>query len=168
MADVITIASRQQVTPGMRFTCSGFITKWIFGGDWNSRKHIFPEFQVWRNNGNSTYRKIGGISMELPSIMRSRIYVYVGFPPIPIQPGDILGIFAPNNSRLRLLSEKRSSPTNYYLPAGNSEIVFIDLQRSDIFLVSNHYPLVSAIIGMLLNIKYCSVLLSIIYIQQRA
>ena len=44
---------RQQITPDMRFTCDGMITKWIIGARWDSGDEtLCPELQIWRNIGH--------------------------------------------------------------------------------------------------------------------
>ena len=49
----ITRDRRQQITPDMRFTCDGMITKWIIGADWMAGDDdtLYPELEVWRNIG---------------------------------------------------------------------------------------------------------------------
>ena len=145
------IGGRQQITPDMRFTCDGLITSWIIGGDWNGNNTPFPELQVWRNIGNNTYQKIHRTITEFPVIRTSDIYVYTDFQPIPVLTGDILGIFLPRESRLSIFSENASSPTNYFLPVGDSEestANITDLQiDSNGILVEAYHPLVSAVIG---------------------
>ena len=42
-------AQRQQITPDIKFTCDGMITKWIIGANLNSSSSTLPELQVWRN-----------------------------------------------------------------------------------------------------------------------
>ena len=51
---------RQQITPDIRFTCDGMITKWIVGGNWNNVDILYPEVQLWRSSGNDMYQKIKG------------------------------------------------------------------------------------------------------------
>ena len=142
------IGGRQQITPDLRFTCDGLITSWIIGGDWNGNNTPFPELQVWRNIGNDTYQKIHGTIAEFPTMRISYVYVYSDFQPIPVLAGDILGMFIPNNLRLTPFSEAARSPTNYYLPSGDSEestVATITDLRSN--LVEAYHPLVSAVIG---------------------
>ena len=45
---------RQQITPDIRFTCDGMITKWIIGA-YTAGGSFNPELQVWRNIGNDVY-----------------------------------------------------------------------------------------------------------------
>ena len=86
---------RQQITPDLRFTCDGMITKWIIGADWNMYNPEYPELQVWRNVGNTTYQLINGTVIESPQESSNHIYEYDNFSPIPVQAGDILGVFIP-------------------------------------------------------------------------
>ena len=144
---------RLQITPDIKFTCDGMITKWIVGADWDSSDSLYPELQVWRNIGNDVYQKRNGTFITIPSVSSNRIYEYDNFSPIPFQAGDILGVFLPRNgnARLRLLSETTNSPTNYYLNTGNSasESPFdtIDIQRSQSLSSQAYHPLVSVEIG---------------------
>ena len=146
-------AQRQQITPDIKFTCDGMITKWIVGADWVGRDSFYPELQVWRNIGNDVYQKRNGTFITIPSVSSNRIYEYDNFSPIPFQAGDILGVFLPRNrdTRLRLLSETKDSPTNYYLNTANSasESPFdtIDIQSTQSLRSQAYHPLVSVEIG---------------------
>ena len=139
---------RQQITPDMRFTCDGMITKWIIGADWISDGFFNPELQVWRNVGNDTYQKINGTVIDSTTGNFNRIYEYDSFSPIPVQAGDILGVFIPRTSfsRLGLLSENMNGPTNYYLETGLNVYDMFDIQ--DTLVQSQVYhPMVSVEFG---------------------
>ena len=43
---------RQQITPAMRFTCTGWITKWIIGVAWKHSDTFYLELQLWRSSGD--------------------------------------------------------------------------------------------------------------------
>ena len=150
-AGIKPVGSRQQITPDMKFTCDGMITTWIVGARLYPTKSLFPEFQIWRNNGSSEYMKISGRVPGLQTIIFPRIIQYSVLPPMPVQSGDILGIFIPNNSRLSLLSETTNSPTNYYLPTENSEessLEIVDLGGNlGSLMRESYHPLVSVVIG---------------------
>ena len=60
VGSAINPAQRQQITPDIKFTCDGMITKWIVGADWVGRDSFYPELQVWRNIGNDVYQKRNG------------------------------------------------------------------------------------------------------------
>ena len=144
---------RQQITPDIKFTCDGMITKWIVGANWESSDSLYPELQVWRNIGNDTYQKRNGTVITIPSVSSNRIYEYDNFSPIPFQAGDILGVFLPRDrdARLRLWSENTDSPTNYYLATVNSasESPFdtINIQSTQLLISEAYHPLVSVEIG---------------------
>ena len=150
----IRINKRQQITPDIQFTCDGMITKWIVGADWENNKKLYPEFQVWRNSGNDTYRKINGTLIDVDSSTESkeRVYEYNNFPPIPFQEGDILGVFIPQSrdSKLKLRAEGEHGHTNYYIPTADSQVSpydSIDLQQDSQVSSSVYHPLVTVEIG---------------------
>ena len=62
----IPYPQRQQITPDMRFTCDGWITKWIIGARM-AGGYASPEIQVWRNISN-IYQKINGTSIVIPDM----------------------------------------------------------------------------------------------------
>ena len=146
-------AQRQQITPDIKFTCDGMITKWIVGADWGSSASFYPELQVWKNIGNDVYRKRNGTFITTPTESSNRIYEYDNFSPIPFQAGDILGVFLPRDrdARLRLLSENTNSTTNYYLITANSDsessFDTIDIQSTESLRSQAYHPLVSVEIG---------------------
>ena len=45
-SDLIHTSQHQQISPEMRFTCDGMITKWIFGADNNMNGNLNPELQI--------------------------------------------------------------------------------------------------------------------------
>ena len=116
--DVIFPERRQQITPDMKFTCDGTITKWIIGAHWTwfYDNILYPELQLWRKNGNNTYQKISGTLISIGTRSDDGVYEYDNFPPIPFQAGDILGVFIPQqwDRKLEPGSEDGHGPTNYY------------------------------------------------------
>ena len=154
-AGLVFTEQRQQITPDMRFTCDGMITKWIVGANWDSGDDdtIYPELQIWRNIGNDTYQKISGTFITPPTESDDRLYEYDDFSPIPVQTGDILGAFIPKTSmsRLRLLSENMDTPINYYLKTDNSVTEspydMIDIQMMPSVRQLGYHPLVTVEIG---------------------
>ena len=134
VGDVATTERQLQITPDMKFTCDGMITKWIIGAGWrNNDVNLYPELQVWRNSGNDIYQKINGTFITVQTRSEDQIYEYSNFPPIPFQSGDVLGVFIPRDSRskLRLISEGGHGPTNYYITTESvSPYENIDLQHN--------------------------------------
>ena len=157
-----TIDRRQQISPEMKFTCNGTITKWIIGADslFGTNRHLYPELQVWRNIVNDTYRKISGTYIFFPfaDLENQIIYEYSGFTPIQVQAGDILGVFTPDYSysRIFLLSEGGSNrPAQYYhsfndgstLSSSNIDVIDIEKNMPQLTSRTNYYPMVSVEFG---------------------
>ena len=139
--------SRQQITPDMKFTCNGIITKWIIGAKWVGGAALYPELQLWRGIGNNTYQKINKTLITIETKSGDGVYEYDNFSPIPFQAGDILGVFVPPDwlSKLILRSEDDRGPTNYFISTidgdTNSTHKTIDL-HSNIYSAVYH-PLVA-------------------------
>ena len=117
VGEVVELNRRQQITPDMKFTCDGIITKWITGGRWDDDLSFYPELQLWRGIGNDTYQKRNVTLITIETESDDGVYEYDNFPPIPFQAGDILGVFVPRifESKFKLRSEGGHGPTNYFI-----------------------------------------------------
>ena len=113
--------STQIVSPHNSFTCDGIVTKWIMR--WQQIRFIgssFPELQVWRssNEANATFQLVGSTTFTAgPGAMRIiaiNVVEFTVYPPLPVQAGDVLGIYQPAESRIRL----------FYEPEGSNEALF--------------------------------------------
>ena len=140
---------RQQITPDMRFTCDGVITKWIIGADWFSWDDFYPEMQLWRKSGSNVYQKISGTLIDIDRRRNDQVYEYSNFQPIPVQAGDVLGIFMPEDQLLVPIAEEERGPMNYYICVEDSAVspfsTFNIRQRS--VESSVYHPLVSVEFG---------------------
>ena len=144
----ISTQSLQQITPDMRFTCDGVITKWIIGADWSGNGDYNPELQLWRSNETGVYQKISGTYFRNNTLIPLGVYEYSDFSPIPFKAGDVLGVFIPEDqeSRIRLRSENGPSPVNYYIPTGSAtESLYNSIDILNMQLVSSaiYHPLVT-------------------------
>ena len=155
---ITNIERRQQITPDMRFTCNGMITKWIIGADWGNDDDdtLFPELQVWRSSEDNKYQKINGTVVNInwgTWYYYDRVYEYP-VSQIPFRSGDILGVFIPTDdrSRIRLRAESERGPVNYYIPTDDTVTISpfssIDIQQN----AAVYRPLVSVEIGEYTNI----------------
>jgi hypothetical protein len=112
-----TVSSRQVLVPGMNFTCSGTITRWIFGADWRGLSPALMEFQIWRkvSSTGSTYIKVAGTAISVGSSNNSGVYEYQLDTPLAFQEGDIFGYFQPisNRTELQLYLETSNRITTY-------------------------------------------------------
>lgn len=142
---------RQQITPDIKFTCDGVITKWIIGADWSQESDdtLYPELQVWRKTGYHTYRKMSGTLITIETERDDNVYEYDNFLPIPFQAGDILGVFIPppyGRSKLRLRSEVGHGPTNYIMDTGEHDMSpydNFDLQNTPQISSDVYHPLIT-------------------------
>ena len=160
---------RQQITPDIKFTCDGLITKWIVVATWRYSNNFYPELQVWRKVESNAYHKINGTFIIIEKENINRIYEYEDFSPIPVQTGDILGIFIPRSdlSRLRVVSERDYGPTNYYIRtsenAAESPYDTIDIDNTPSLLSFGYNVLVTVEISELcaVQLQQCYIMCSI-------
>ena len=146
--DPLTAVRTQQITPDMTFTCNGTITKWIFATGLMINAPRSAEFQLWRNTGSDVYEKINGTLITMTEIeVSAHIYEYDAFPPIPVQAGDILGVFLPSSHNIVLNAENTDSPTNYYHPVllFGTSTVYDTFNLSDTSLISRNYHLMVSV-----------------------
>jgi len=120
---------RQRVIPGISFNCSGAITSWTIGAEWETggNHDFFPHLQIWRSCAANTFVLVGDVELfvaggeERPD----GDYVFSGTPdpPLEFEAGDILGMFQPRGSRSRVgvYYDTIAGPTNYYIDAGNAD-----------------------------------------------
>ena len=108
----------QIVFPDINFLCSGQVNYFIMGATWKNDDGHSPELQIWRPSGENTYQKLSGTTIAPVSISNDGIYVYTVNPPVPFQPGDILGLFQPalSDSRLSVDFDIAGTALNYYVP----------------------------------------------------
>ena len=111
--------SQQFLTPDMRFTCNGMITKWIIAANVNSDKPHTAELQLWRNTTNGVYERINGTQITMTASLLA-VYELDNFSPIPFQAGDFLGLYLPLSEVITLYSEDTKSTINYYIDTGGS------------------------------------------------
>ena len=140
--------------PGVIFTCTGHLVKWILSGRWR-RNRIFEgnsELQLWRKLGNtssSVYKRLNHTTtLSFEDREDDDVYeisIDTGF---EVQPGDILGMY---------ISDERPSFHPYYEEDGSSIFYTSEIERNtmdiDINSDNNSFrtrygiPLVSAVIG---------------------
>ena len=145
------IDQRQQISPDMKFTCDGYITKWTIMAEYVVSNSLYPEIQIWRGVNSTVYEKISGVSITIPIRQLSGVYEFGNFPPIAVKSGDILGISIPDrsSSRLQLLSDTTNSAIQYYIPTNHSSPSSYDVIdiRSNEVTTSTYRPLISVDFG---------------------
>ena len=113
----------QRIIPSLRFDCDGEITKWIVRASWRSNRNSFSDLQLWRNSSrNGVYTKVGNTTLIAAESNASQMYEIAVEPSLPFRTGDILGIFQPSRSRLRVLYGTGSgTPVNFFVRPARSE-----------------------------------------------
>ena len=97
----------QGIFPEVGFTCSGRVTTWVFGAEWEGNTESFTELQIWRPVGeDGVYTKVGSTTI-MTSENRTKLYHYPLSSPLAFQAGDVLGYYQPpsDRSQLRLIYE---------------------------------------------------------------
>ena len=98
---------QQLLFPSVTFRCNGYIVKWIVGARWNSGMNS-PELQIWQPVGDNIYRKKNSTVILADVREDDEVYEFPLTHPLPVQPGDILGLLQPPaiDSQLRIAYEK--------------------------------------------------------------
>ncbi len=112
------LREQQQIIPDISFSCSGTVSRWIVAGN-ERNEHNEPEVQIWREtfNGSGVYTKVHGMSLPERAEDSSLIYEFTAT--MDVQLGDILGLFEPEDSWLRLYYTDQYGPVNYYMDTGD-------------------------------------------------
>ena len=97
-------SERQFLFPGLRFRCSGNITKWIVGAKYNDGNRTRgPALGIFRDQpGGGFADRVGSTVLIRSGLISSRVYEFTLDPPLPFQTDDSLGIYLPPNVELCL------------------------------------------------------------------
>lgn len=143
------------ILPSLRFNCSGNIVKWTIGGIYRPNGGDSLNLQIWRRMGNSTsvYERVNGRDTVLTpsSNYRNDVFELIPNNPIPVEPGDVIGVYVPQNrpkQNLNLVVENSFMTPFYYFPYFYEELIHMALDSGvvDITTMSMSYrqPLISA------------------------
>ena len=162
--DKKTYKEKQLIMPDIQFICRGEVVKWIMGGKWNNGQH-YPELQIWRPSGGTTYQRMSSTTIAAAVKRDDNVYEFIPDPPIPFQPGDVLGVFQPSkyNSRLQVDYDNDGSSVYYYIDTDEDQLVSshttFDTTHEDVE-TQRALPLVSVEIGELYSIlqQLCSLI----------
>ena len=95
---VVSRPRQQRLFPDIKFTCNGFITKWIVGAQIRTTGITteLPEMQIWRRLAtDNIYTKVGSSLLTNGIASNSNVIEYTPVSPVEFQVGDILGVFQP-------------------------------------------------------------------------
>ena len=115
---VVSRPRQQRLFPDIKFTCNGFITKWIIGAQIRTTGITTesPEMQIWRRlTAESTYTKVGSSLLTNGVARNSNVIEYTPVSPVEFQVGDILGVFQPraDHSKTLVYYQHGTGPENY-------------------------------------------------------
>ena len=116
--NVRTHQRQQRIIPGINFTCTGTLTKWIIGARRTlTQATSYPQLQIWRRQGSSnTYdRTTFSDITALNTTDDLNVYEYIPKPPLQFQTNDILGLYQPlrNNTQVEVYYQMGGGPRNF-------------------------------------------------------
>ena len=105
---------QQRAFPDIRFTCDGFITKWIVGIDSEGNGNSKVQLQILRPNGPlNQYTRVKYTEIS-STFISGNIYSHALNPPLSFQPGDILGVYYYRpGRRVAVYNQYSTGPRNY-------------------------------------------------------
>ena len=108
----------QRIIPGISFTCTGTLTKWIIGArrtPTQATSHL--QLQIWRRRGSSnTYDRTTFSDITVLNVTDDlNVYEYIPNPPLQFQPNDILGLYQPhrNDTQVVVYYQTEGGPRNF-------------------------------------------------------
>jgi len=116
---LITHQRQQRIIPGIHFTCTGMLTKWIIGAQrtlTQTTNHL--QLQIWRQRRwtNNRYDRIDFSDLtDLNATDDLNVYEYVPKLPLQFQANDLLGVFQPpsTDTQAVVYYQVRGGPRNY-------------------------------------------------------
>ena len=95
---------RQFLFTGLRFQCSGNVTKWIIGAEFNGTSRTrYPALGIYRDRpGGGFADRIGATVLEQSNFIAFRVYEFTPDSALPFQTNDSLGYYLPPDNQLRL------------------------------------------------------------------
>ena len=140
------------IFPDINFTCSGNLTKWIFGGEINFK--VGAELQIWRNQNqeqvpNSNYTFVGSCVLPIWSPKSKGVYNCTPESPLAFEKGDVLGVYQRHGKdRVEVFYQKTTGPPNYHYPYELNTDPPLDLPVISATRINEvDYPLVTVEIG---------------------
>ena len=125
----VRIHERQQrIIPGINFTCTGTLTKWIIGARRTVTQATNPQhlqLQIWRQRQGSsnTYDRTTFSNITALNVTDDlNVYEYIPNPPLEFQTNDILGLYQPriSDTEVVVYYQEGSGPQNFMRPNQDS------------------------------------------------
>ena len=120
-SDVVYREATQRIVPGISFLCRGAVLNFTLAAlkyGTSLTRMNYPELQIWRRVDDVEWTKVAAVSREAAVVTTEylNVYNYVPIPPLPFQPGDILGFYQPYSTAtlLKVYLEANTGPENFY------------------------------------------------------
>ena len=119
-ATMTTHERQQRIIPGIKFTCTGTLTKWIIGARRTLTQAANPQhlqLQIWRRQGSSnrydrtTFRNITALN----TTDDLNVYECIPNPPLEFQVNDFLGLYQPliSDTEVEVYYQTTDGPQNF-------------------------------------------------------
>ena len=151
---VRTHQRQQRIIPGINFTCTGTLTKWIIGARRRmTQPTSYLQLQIWRRRGSSnTYdRTTFSDITALNTTDDLNVYEYIPNPPLEFRANDILGLYQPHirNTEVVMYYQTGGGPRNFARFNQNSPVTSGFTTGNG---VDNNLPLVAVEVNGKLNL----------------
>ena len=108
---------QQRIIPGIKFTCTGTLTKWIIGARRRLTQAInYLQLQIWRQRQGSSNTYDRTTFSDITALNTTddlNVYEYIPNPPLEFQADDILGLHQPLFSPTLLYYQRGTGPQNF-------------------------------------------------------
>ena len=153
--NVRTHERQQRIIPGIKFTCTGALTKWIIGARRTlTQPTNHPQLQIWRQRQGSSNTYDRTTFSDITALNTTddlNVYEYIPNPPLQLQANDILGLYQPhrNNTQVVMYYQTGSGPRNFARFNQNSPVTSGFTTGNG---VDNNLPLVAIKVNGKLNL----------------
>ena len=121
---------QQRIIPGIKFTCTGTLTKWIFGAQRTLTQATNPRYlqlQIWRRRQGSSNTYDRTTFSDITALNATddlNVYEYIPNPPLEFQTNDILGLYHlhHNNTQVVVYYQEGGASRNFARSNRNSPV----------------------------------------------
>ena len=127
---------QQRIIPGIKFTCTGTLIKWIIGAQKTLTQATNNlQLQIWRQRQGSsnTYNRTTFSNITaLNATDDLNVYEYIPNPPLEFQANDILGLYQPrrNEAQVVVYYQRRGGPQSFRLSNQGSSSPLVNTSAS--------------------------------------
>ena len=155
--NVRTHECQQRIIPGIKFTCTGTLIKWIIGAQRQQAtnpQHL--QLQIWRlrQGSSNIYDRTTFSDITALNVTDDlNVYEYVPNPPLQFQANDILGLHQPRirDTQVVVYYQRGGGPRNYRRSNQNSPLTITRVSGGG----DNDLPLVAVEVNGKMNIFHC-------------